>query len=643
MRLKQRLGIFFFLTLWVLTACSAPSVTATQIPANEASKTPAIVSPTPEPVVSLTVCTATLPDSLFPYALPYNAARDAILSMIRDELFIRKEGDLLPGILTETPSDENGGMQLQPVTVEGGQTVVDARGELVVLKAGISVRPSGCRNADCAITWDGESALQMDQMVLTFHLDEGLAWSDGTPVTANDSVSGFMLASSPDAPGLKWAETRTASYTAQDERTVTWTGKPGFTTSDLSSLFWAPAPSQLVTEGLDWSAISENPGLASFPLSYGPFMIASRSEDELMLTRNPYYFRSDEGLPTLDEVRIRAIGNDKTAAVAALGDGRCDVLDSSFGLENDLQAVSVLQADGSFDVMVTSTGSWQHLVFGITPSSYDEYYNPVYGDRPDFFGDERARQAIAMCLDREGMLKEGLSAVASLWPSFVSDGESQLPEATGLGYDPSAGLALLESTGWRDHDLDPSTPLIAWQVTNVPMGTTFSVNLMTDASPLQQSMAGVVRDSLGQCGIGVTVTSLSTDELYAPGPDGIVFGRKFNLAFIAWQPLPDLDCGLYQSWEIPSDDNQWIGTNIAGLMDEMYDQSCSAASLALPDGYEESLRAAEEAFLETLPAVPLFSLPNIIVVPGDGCSEIKPLDDDFFGLLEYYQPTGTCP
>jgi peptide/nickel transport system substrate-binding protein len=629
--------------MWALSACNAPSSTVTQTLAASDTGVPATATPTifptPEPVKALTVCTSELPDSLFLYSVQYNAARAAILAMTQDDLYNEDAG-----ILSELPSEENGGLRLEPVTVEGGQTVVDARGELVVLKAGVSVRPSGCRDGGCSIIWDGESDLQMDRMVLDFHLVDSLNWSDGVPVTAEDSVFSYQLANAPDAPGLKWAEMRTASHTAVDERTVIWVGKPGFTTSDLEAFFWTPLPAHTVEGALNQSSIAALPQFSTHPLSYGPFAVASRSEDAILLTRNPHYFRADEGLPVLDEITVQAIGNDRTAALTALQNGTCDVLDASFGLENDPQTLTALQVDEAYDVFVSPTGSWEQLVFGIKPASYDEYFNPLYGDRPNFFSDERVRQAIGMCLDRDALLGGDLSAVVEPQSSFVSEDESQLPEGMGWGQDLPAAMALLEAAGWRDHDLDANTPLQAWEVAGVPGGTSFSVTLSTDTSTLQEELAGIVRESLGQCGIDVTVTSLPPEMLYAPGPDGAVFGRQFDLTFIKWQPRPDLDCGLYQSWQIPFGENLWIGTNIAGFADSLYDQACSTAILALPEAYASSLSQAEETFRDAAIAIPLFSIPHIMVATSEGCNEaFGLLQGDFFSLVEYYQVSEMCP
>jgi peptide/nickel transport system substrate-binding protein len=85
----------------------------------------------------------------------------------------------------------------------------------------------------------------------------------------------------------------------------------------------------------------------------------------------------------------------------------------------------------------------------------------------------------------------------------------------------------------------------AWEVPGVPTGTGFNITLLTDTSDTQQFVAGVIEESLGQCGIGVTTVALPIEQLYAPGPDGLVFGRQFDLTLIAWQPMPDLDWNEY--------------------------------------------------------------------------------------------------
>ncbi len=89
-----------------------------------------------------------------------------------------------------------------------------------------------------------------------------------------------------------------------------------------------------------------------------------------------------------------------------------------------------------------------------------------------------------------------------------------------------------------------------------------------------------MQSSLGECGIEVTSVTLPASQLYAPGPEGLLFGRQFDLALIGWAPLSQVDCALYESGQIPSLNNQWVGTNIAGWSEAAYDEACNRAALA---------------------------------------------------------------
>ena len=56
----------------------------------------------------------------------------------------------------------------------------------------------------------------------------GIEWSDGTPLTADDSVYGYQLLANPDVYTWSFIVVRTAIYEALDELTTQWKGIPGF-------------------------------------------------------------------------------------------------------------------------------------------------------------------------------------------------------------------------------------------------------------------------------------------------------------------------------------------------------------------------------------------------------------------------------
>lgn len=619
--MKKIVAVTVFL-LFVLSACAAPAEEVdSELP--EPTETPVILptpTPTETPPVVLTVCTAGNPTTLFPYSGSTaesgaaSAAKTRILSLLFPPAFEQNQESLTPLIIETVPTQSGGDLRLEPVPIRRGQTVVDVRGELMTAIEGVQVRPSGCREMDCAITWDGIAPLEMDQMVIDFRLRDELTWSDGTPVTAGDSVFSFRLASAPDSPTYGWAEARTQGYNALDDHTVAWVGYPGFASPNLARFFWVPLPAHAFDTGADFAQVADDELWTTAPPSYGPFSLGEWSDKEIRLENNPYYSLSEAVLPGIDQVVLRVIDGGAESGWAALQDGTCDMLDTSFRIVGQPGLLSEIEAAEDFALRVIPGYDWTQLVFGIRPAEYDALANPVFAERPDYFGDVRTRQGIAACLDRQAMSALTTQGLVAPWPSFLPPDKSQLDPAFGIVYDPEKGAALLAEAGWQDHDGDPNTPRIAQGVDTVFNGIQLSLELLVGPSAFHQDLAVIIEESLESCGVGVDVRTLSLPELYAAGPEGALFGRNFDLALIAWQPLPTPDCGLFADWVISTADNGWIGTNIAGFSDARFDQACSAAALAPPDEYGKLLPLAEAAFVDLLPAVPLFAPPSVEVL-----------------------------
>ncbi len=635
--LMKRFFILMLLIMVLVVACQPqPEIVTPAAP----SEVPTLMAtadptPTPEPPETLTVCTAQLPESLFPFAGLHIPSKANILDLLYEAPFEWVNGEATPLILDRVPSQVNGDLRLEPVTVQRGQTVVDALGNLAAFQPGLQVRPSGCRSGDCAVVWDGEAPLQMDRLVVDFYLRADLTWSDGTPVTASDSVFSFQVANDPAAPEPRWLEDRTDAYQALDPQTVQWTGRPGFTTAVFDHIFWKPLPAHLFTADADWTEWANAEALAVSPLSYGPFMLDVWDTAQIKLIPNPYYGLASEGRPLVDVLAFQQIEPDRKTAIQALEAGECDLLDSSFRWENDPALITEISSDERFSVQAAVGEAWWQVVFGIVPASYDDGYNPDLGDRPDYFGDTRMRGAFASCLDRAAMAEAALGEWGQVWPSFIPPGESQISQGEGIFFDPTQGAADLNLFGWLDLDSDPSTPRTAVNVQNVPDGTPLRVKLLIDETRFQQEMGGIIQNSLAGCGIGVDLETLSTGGLYAPGPEGPLFGRQFDLALIAWGGGPRPDCRFYQSQAIPSAGNQWVGINIAGLAQPDYDRACASAALAVEDEQQQLLQDAEREFLDHLPSVPLFSPPLVLFfAPSRSAEELLTAGNGFLKALK---------
>jgi peptide/nickel transport system substrate-binding protein len=505
-------------------------------------------------------------------------------------------------VIEKLPSLADGDAVIQTVTVGPGDRVVNDVGDPVELTEGVMIRPAGCYASDCAIGYDGTSQVEMEQMVVTFTLKEGLTWADGTPVTARDSVFSFNLASDPDTPNpSRYTENRTARYEAVDERTVVWTGLPGYRDSAYFINIWVPLPEHQLGH-MTAAEIVESEEASRTPLGYGPFTVQEWiAGDHITMVRNPHYFRADEGLPKVDEIVFRFIGEDPNAAIAAALAGECDILTQDVHLDDQAELLIELEQKGELIPTFVTGTVWEHVDFGINP--VEEYA----ATRPDFFEDARMRQAIAMCLDRQAVVDELLLGRSIVLHTYLPP-EHPLynPDVRQWPYDPAAAQAILEELGWIDQDGDGIRECHGCGI--APDGTPLSFKWGSTTATLRVNAMQVFQQNLAECGIDVTLENLPASEWFADGPEGPLFGRHFDMGEFAWLTGVEPPCNLYLCSEIPSEENGWAGQNDPGYCNEEYDRVCNAAMQSLPGTpeYEQYHLEAQRLFAEELPVIPLF-------------------------------------
>ena len=151
---------------------------------------------------------------------------------------------------------------------------------------------------------------------------------------------------------------------------------------------------------------------------------------------------------------------------------------------------------------------------------------------------------------------------------------------------------------------------------------------MTTTSIQRRQASEIFAVSLRECGIGVNLHYLPPAEFYAPGPEGILFGRDFDLAqFGMGSESLVPQCDWFNTDSIPNAANDWFGANLSGFSNKDYDQACAKASFTLSDeldferNYQETLRL----YAETLPTISLYPYLNIAASRVDLCGfELDP-------------------
>ena len=161
-----------------------------------------------------------------------------------------------------------------------------------------------------------------DGLRYVFHLREGLVWSDGVPLTAHDVEFGIKRVLNPDAPGSSVAiyfvlengqdyylrrndDLDRIGVRALDDLTVEFrlVAPAPYFLSTMNRPDGGPQPRHAIErDGNAWKETDRQ-------VVSGPFRIASRTEDELVLERRPEYARPRPGnLARLEYVRSAVTG-----------------------------------------------------------------------------------------------------------------------------------------------------------------------------------------------------------------------------------------------------------------------------------------------------------------------------------------------
>jgi peptide/nickel transport system substrate-binding protein len=585
------------------------------------SSVPPTAHPTGQPTLvppkELVICQAEEPNTLFIYGRPSRGARN-VLEAIYDGPIDTPTYQFAPTILEKLPSPPDGDVAVRVVEVKEGDRVIDVKNEwTVVLQSGDDVIDSSGKE----VTFEGE-AIMMTQLVVTFTLRADVAWEDGHPLTADDSVYSFELAGALGnlPPHERLLFDRTQSYEAVDGRTVVWASVPGY--RDTFYLYGSPSQNVYVQNFYhplprhSLGMVSADQMLDSEivrhrPVGWGPFALQEWVVgDHITLVRNERYFRSSEGLPHLDKVTFRFV-SDLRQALDLFTAGECDVITQDVFEGEDVTPLMEAAEAGTIQLVSSSSSEWEHLDFGIQPASWV--------NRPDYFGDVRVRQAIAQCIDRERIAREaspyGEAAVAH---SYIPVGH---PLYTGeqlqrWEYNAYEARVLLDEVGWQDGDGDGIRE--ARGVAGVAWGTPFSITLVTTSDdPARQRTAQIVSENLADCGIGLgTQPYSSTEELVFEGHASPVLGRQFDLALYSWNSGLYAPCELYLSSQIPAPENQWTTLNSPGYASADYDAACQQAldALSRTGMHEYYHRQAQRIFSQDLPALPLYFVPRLVAV-----------------------------
>jgi len=628
---KQHVWVFTLIVALVVTACSgATSTPEEEVSVATATATALPATPTPLPPTELTVCLANEPDSLYLYGAS-NREADTVFEAIYDGPIDLISHSYSAVILTELPTLENGAAQVTTVVAGNGDRYFNPQTTLPDnLKYGKPYLPAGCMSASCMAVFQG-GEVEMLQLEAQFTLLEGLKWSDGEPLTAADSVFSYEIESDAVTPTTKYLVDRTSSYTQVDETTVRWVGLPGFMDSDFQANFWHPLPAHQLAE-YSAAQLLEVPESARMPLGWGPYVLESWQDGVIHAAANSLYISPAGDGPGFDFISFRFLGADQDDVLELLADGECDLLDESLFTYENLVELQRMSAAEEIAIAWAAGPLVERMDFNLVPA---------YGSGVNrYFDDVQTRQAIAACIDRQGILDDVMFGYGARADAYLPADYPGSDATIGSGvYDIEIAAELLTQAGWILNDgQSVRTSLGVWNVTGgIPLQFTLR---MTDGA-YQHAMGSFLQSNLADCGIDLKFEYENAATAFASWPDGDIFGRRFESVLWAWPVLSGPPCEMYLSDQKPSNDQRY-GINASGYSNAAYDEACRSIQNGLPGmkGYQEAVTQTIQLLAEDLPGVPLLQRPRIVAHSLQVCN--VDVDSTAFSVLWNLEEIKPC-
>jgi peptide/nickel transport system substrate-binding protein len=431
----------------------------------------------------------------------------------------------------------------------------------------------------------------LPQFTITYKLNPDLKWEDGTPVTADDFILGWSIQKE---PGIQLASTYTLdriwSVEAPDATTLVYTMAPGYTDFNYYVVLNGPLPTHLYKgKSLEDVRTSE----AAKPFSFGPYIVQENVPNEsTTLVSNPYF----QPQPKIGTIIYKYV-TDADQLLAQLESGDVDMLGSIVLNLSVSPKLDELKAAGKLEVQYVPATVWEHFDFGVERGDGQQA----------FFDDVRVRQAVAHAINRTEIIDKVLYGKTVPMNVYVPAEHPSFP-TTGLDeyeYDLDKAKALLTEAGWTagaDGILEKG-------------GRKFAITLYTtEGNPTRQAVAEVAQQNLKDAGIDVKLEFVAgPSSLFLNGEEGILAGRRFDLAMYAWVSGVDPSHNLYLCEGIPTAENGYVGQNNPGWCNPEFDTIAKQALGELDKAKRIELdKQAMILFNKELPAYPLYQRLNII-------------------------------
>ena len=310
------------------------------------------------------------------------------------------------------------------------------------------------------ITDTGAAILKVDakNKKAIIKIKDGIKWSDGQPLTADDVIYAYEVVGNKDYPGVRYTEESQKivgmkEYHNGSAKNISGIKKIDDKTVEISfsqlgqsiyavgnGLIGNALPKHYLKDIPIKDLISSDK-IRIKPVTLGPYNLTKVSRGEsLEFTANPYYYR---GKPKINKAILQVVNSQ--SIVAALKAGKYDyVMSMPDSLYNNYKDLKNIETLGQQDLY------YSYLSFKL--GHYDKAKGENITDPNAKMADVRLRQALAYGINVEeiaqafyfGLRQEATSSIPPVFKKYFPK------DLKGYPYNPEKAKQLLDEAGYKD-------------------------------------------------------------------------------------------------------------------------------------------------------------------------------------------------
>ncbi len=365
--------------------------------------------------------------------------------------------------------------------------------------------------------------ISTDGKTITFHLRQGVKWSDGQPFDSSDVLYSVAVAKNPDNNlFVRDPWDRLVSASAPNKYTVVFRFKKPYATF-ISDYFATLSPSAILPKHIlgPGTSINQAP-YNGLPVGIGPFRFTAYNRgSNVEMEANPYYWR---GMPKLHKIVYKIITDDNTRQTQ-LQTGELEINDTVNGTQ----------------VATEEAIPGMKSISRLSPYMSGIFFNTTH----KIVSDPVVRRAIRLATDRATAFNKVVLGHGVMTESVVPQLTRDWLDLGAPKYDPAAAAKMLDAAGWK----------IGPDKIRHKGGLALNLDMAIPSGYLPSAtLAAVLKEDWAQIGVGATIHTWSTPQffaIYANG--GIIQTGKFDVVLYSQSlgPVYANINGVYDCESVP--------------------------------------------------------------------------------------------